>query len=141
MLRSKNTSGFTLLEIIIVVIIIGVLASLALPRFFKTVEFSKGTEALSNLSTLRQSMQRCFLQTSDFTKCTLNGLDIEDPSTQANRRFEYTLSTLNTGDYVVKAIRNTTDGGSTDTSNYIQLIVNTAGVVSKDGSGIYASIK
>ena len=33
----KNKSGFTLLEIIIVIIIIGILASLALPKFFKTV--------------------------------------------------------------------------------------------------------
>ena len=46
---NKNKSGFTLLEIIIVIIIIGILASLALPKFFKTVEYSRSMEALTNL--------------------------------------------------------------------------------------------
>ena len=45
----KRKKGVTLLEIIIVVIIIGVLASLALPRLFSTVEFSRSAEAIGGV--------------------------------------------------------------------------------------------
>ena len=51
-MRHANKKGFTLLEIIIVIIIVGVLASLALPRFFSTVEYSRSTEALASLTSV-----------------------------------------------------------------------------------------
>ena len=80
-MRLKNhKSGFTLLEIIIVIIIVGVLASLALPRFFSTVEFSKSTEGLMSLSALRDSMERCYLGSAGtYVGCTIATLDITDP--------------------------------------------------------------
>ena len=48
-------------EIIIVVIIVGVLASLALPKFFSTVEFSRAQEALSSLATVRGGLERYYV--------------------------------------------------------------------------------
>jgi prepilin-type N-terminal cleavage/methylation domain-containing protein len=48
----KNKSGFTLTEVIITVIIVGVLASLALPRFtgvFERVRASEGVQILTSL--------------------------------------------------------------------------------------------
>jgi prepilin-type N-terminal cleavage/methylation domain-containing protein len=55
----NNKSGFTLLEIIIVIIIIGVLASLALPRLLKTVEYSRATEALAQIGTIKSRWEEC----------------------------------------------------------------------------------
>ena len=55
-LTLKRKKGFTLLEIIIVVIIVGVLASLALPRLFSTVEYSRSTEALAAIGSMRSAM-------------------------------------------------------------------------------------
>ncbi len=59
MRMNKNRSGFTLLEIIIVIIIVGVLASLALPRFFNTIEYARSTEALNMIGTLKRGADRC----------------------------------------------------------------------------------
>lgn len=47
--------GFTLIEILIVVIIIGVLAGLALPRYERAVENARVAEALKILSTIRSA--------------------------------------------------------------------------------------
>ena len=95
----RNNSGFTLLEIIIVIIIIGVLASLALPRLFSTIEFSRSSEALAAITSIRSSMERCRLQNgNDFASCgdtalpaDFDDLDINDPATSPNAHFTYQI--------------------------------------------------
>ncbi|MEW5894890.1 MAG: prepilin-type N-terminal cleavage/methylation domain-containing protein [Candidatus Omnitrophota bacterium] len=56
-MRTTKPSAFTLLEIIIVIIIIGVLAGLGLPRLFKSIEESRLSEAAANISSLRSAAE------------------------------------------------------------------------------------
>ena len=51
-MKIQNRSGFTLLELLIVVIIIGVLASLAIPQFAAAVDRSRETEGVNILSAI-----------------------------------------------------------------------------------------
>lgn len=44
--------GFTMMEVLIAVVIVGVLAGLAVPNYFKTVEKAKSSEATANLKAL-----------------------------------------------------------------------------------------
>ena len=114
----KNQSGFTLLEIIIVIIIIGVLASLALPRFVKTVEFSRSTEALTALGTIRRSMDICYQPTQNYQPCLgFAQLSILDPGAGVGAHWGYTWPAPGVGTYLITARRNSTvDGGvTTDT--------------------------
>ncbi len=48
--------GFTLLELIVVIIIIGILSTLALGQYMKVVEKGRTAEAKANLSLLREMM-------------------------------------------------------------------------------------
>ena len=131
---NKNKSGFTLLEIIIVIIIVGILASIALPKFFRTVEFSRSQEALISLGTMRQAMERCYLYTRSFVPCTgFGNLDVLDPGPGSHWTFSWPAPGANA--YILTAGRTTLDGGST--SDNIQ--IDQSG--SKTGVGNFSAIR
>ena len=48
-------NGFTLVELIVVVVVIGVLATLAIPQYSKAVERAKGAKAKYAISLIRQA--------------------------------------------------------------------------------------
>ena len=138
-MKLNNKSGFTLLEIIIVIIIVGILASLALPRFFSTVEYSKSTEAFAGMTALRQSMERCYLQAGgNYTACTLAGLDVENPQNSPGAHFTYAIAGQGLTGYAITGTRNTSDGG--DGTSTITLTQTSKGVT-RAGTGKYAGVR
>ena len=100
MVKLNKKSGFTLLELIVVIIIIAVLASLALPNFFRTITQARAAEALRNLGTLRGSVQRCLYARADDILGTLQycqiktNLDISDPDTIVGHKFTYVVNII-----------------------------------------------
>lgn len=73
-----NKKGFTLIELLVVVLIIGILAAVALPQYFKAVEKSRATEALSIMGSVAAAMERARLVSSQNQyPTTLESLDIE----------------------------------------------------------------
>ncbi|MEE9554454.1 MAG: prepilin-type N-terminal cleavage/methylation domain-containing protein [candidate division Zixibacteria bacterium] len=73
MLRNfhRNSKGFTLIELMIVVVIIGILAALAIPRFMRSTTKSKQSEAKQLLKQV-YTMQRAYRQ--EFNAYCLNGV-------------------------------------------------------------------
>src|SRR2546421_12322070 len=58
LLLNRGRKGFTLVELAVVIIIIGVLAAFAVPRFLDSVERSKAAEAFNYMSAVRAAQER-----------------------------------------------------------------------------------
>ena len=71
----SNNQGFTLVELAVVVIIIGVLAAFAVPKFRDAVERSKASEAFNYLATVRASQERYHARNSTYAS-DLTKLDV-----------------------------------------------------------------
>ena len=51
-----NKQGFTLVEVLTTVLIIGILTSIALPQYMRSVERARATEAMSSIKALNDSV-------------------------------------------------------------------------------------
>ena len=104
-------TAFTLLELIIVIIIVGVLASLSFPRFFSMIERARSVEALTNIKIFRQAVERCYLiHNGSYATCTYpsasgNNLGMEDYVFAAPYHFGYIVAAVGQG-YLIEALRN-----------------------------------
>jgi prepilin-type N-terminal cleavage/methylation domain-containing protein len=67
-MRTGNKKGFTLIELMIVVVIIGILAALAIPRFMRSTTKAKQSEAKQLLKQI-YTMQRAYRQEFDTYAC------------------------------------------------------------------------
>lgn len=73
--RGKFLYGFTLIELIIVIVIIGIMASLALPRYQKAIENSRKAEAYTILKAIHGAQMRYAIENDAYTNNPAN-LDI-----------------------------------------------------------------
>ncbi|MFA4991816.1 MAG: prepilin-type N-terminal cleavage/methylation domain-containing protein [Candidatus Omnitrophota bacterium] len=100
--------GFTLLEVLIVVIILGVLAAIALPQYANTIEKAKSGEASANIGMVRSALDRYWYQNSSLTT-SFDDLDITDPNDETERLFNYTITDNGTTStlrlYTIRAVR------------------------------------
>jgi prepilin-type N-terminal cleavage/methylation domain-containing protein len=74
----ESIAGFTLLELMIVIIIVGILATLGIMSYQAAVEKSRGAEARKVISALRSMCAAFYLEDHDLSKCTLDNLAISN---------------------------------------------------------------
>jgi Tfp pilus assembly protein PilE len=83
--------------LLVVVLIIGILASIAIPQYFKIVEKGRAAEALSALAALASAQDREMLRNAAYT-ATITDLDVSATGLK--------FFTMSTDGVVVKATRN-----------------------------------
>jgi len=76
--RIKDNDGFTLIEVITTIVIVGVLASLALPRFGGAIERMRATEGVQILTALLGAQRAYEIETGAYATA-LADLDVEIP--------------------------------------------------------------
>lgn len=60
--KTSRNRGFTLIEVIIVVVIVGIIASFAVPSYMRYVRDSKRSEGQVALLSLSTQLERCFTE-------------------------------------------------------------------------------
>lgn len=64
-----GSRGFTLIEVMIVVLIIGILAAIAYPAYLNQVAKSRRADAQTTLVETAQDLERCYTEENDYRDC------------------------------------------------------------------------
>lgn len=96
--------GFTLLELMIVVVVIGVLAMIAYPNYTDYVRRGKIAEATSTLMDTRSKMEQFFLDNRTYVGSDAASLPCNSTVLNTGKQyFQYACSNLGAGTYTVTA--------------------------------------
>lgn len=145
---SNRRSGFTLLELIVVIIIVGVIAGFALPRFFGAIQRSYATEALNMLGTIRRAIAQCMSYSDPGTGffphlpiCDeFHEFGIDNPAfALPPANFSYTI-VHGAGLVVITARRTGVNGGDGVSTIVLEYDLPT-GVSSVQGTGIFVNVQ
>ncbi len=103
----RYSRGFTLIELMVVVVIVGILASIAYPSYLKFVQASHRSDAQARLIEVSQAMERCFTEHNVYN-------DAACPSSPDNtERYSVTLAATATS-YTLTATPQATGGQNSD---------------------------
>ena len=81
--RPRPAAGFTLIEVLIVVAIVGILAAIAYPSYVDHVNKTRRTDAQLSLLAERQAMERCRSTSYTYAGCTIDTDSVEGHYTLA----------------------------------------------------------
>ena len=131
-MRAK--SGFTLVEILIVVVILGILAAIVIPQFTDASTEAKTSSLCSDLQTVRSQIELYKIQHNDDLPGTYSGVTFEEAMTQKSVQSGALSATGAFGPYLQKIPSNSFISG--DDTNDVSVGNATTGPVS-GGDGWY----
>lgn len=114
----KNKKGFTLMELVVVVLLIGILSAIALPQYQRALERSRVSEALTMLGNISTAERMCYMQSDVFSPNFADlmlkipvkpkaGDDASNYSVGTGQAFEYDITDCADQECKIKATRTT----------------------------------
>ena len=115
----QHKQSFTLIELLVVVLIIGILASVALPQYQKAVMKSRVSTLLSAVSAIYEAQQVYYLANGKYTN-VIDELDVDLPYEKTTSPGGNSWVTWNNGQYRIAIETSLVAGSVRDTEgNYI----------------------
>lgn len=98
-LRGNNSKGFTLIELMIVVAIIGILAAIAIPNFLTYQCKARQSEAKTNLGGIRVSQEAYYAEYDTYTSV----MDNLGYRVKGSQKYDYQLGAADSSGFVATA--------------------------------------
>jgi len=106
-----NRKGFSLLELVVVIILISTMTGLAIPRYTQLLDLANATEAIVQFSAARQAMDGCLLKGVRPAQCVAGTplwiINTVSPNDDPNAKFTYNVA-YNINSYEIIATLKTT---------------------------------
>lgn len=105
----QRKQGFTLTELLVVIILVGILASLAIPRFGRSTNKAMETEAKLALLQVQELQKVYYLEHKSFSK-SLEAIDFEQEETikddpeEGTARYKIEIIDANDEDFHARAV-------------------------------------
>lgn len=99
-------AGFSLTELLVVLVIIGILAAMALPRFVRVITRAKATEAKLMLRQAYE-LQKSYYLENDTYSSSLDGIGFEQEKLKiegGSARYRIEMAQVSTAAFIVRAI-------------------------------------
>lgn len=88
-MRKTNQKGFTIIELLVVIVIIGILVALALPQLFAAQKRGRDTDRKNDLKNIQQKLETAFNDNDAYPSNaeSIDGVSLDGPR---NSRYTYT---------------------------------------------------
>jgi len=118
---SSKRGGFTLVEILIVVVILGILAAIVIPQFTNASESAKASSLVTQLQTIRSQLELAQVQHQGAYPDLINNgwtplITVTEPDAAYSAGGTDSVSGNEVGPYLQQAPANPFEGGSTSIS-------------------------
>jgi type IV pilus assembly protein PilA len=124
-MRKNNQQGFTIIELLVVIVIIGILVALALPNLFAAQARGRDTDRKNELKNAQQQLENYFNDNGEYPADWATVVtDADSRQGPRNDAYTYTVAADNQSYTLSADLENDSDPKADASGNYVLVSVN-----------------